>query len=101
MESWITTAVGLAAAICTTASYIPQVKKTWQTQETGDLSLRMLLTLAAGLSLWCVYGLARADAVIILANGASLAMLSMLIYWTARNRMRENRKSSMAPRKGA
>lgn len=98
MDVWITTAIGLAAAICTTASYIPQVKKTWVTQETDDLSLRMLLTLATGLALWCVYGFARADAVIVLANGASLAMLSVLIYWTARNRMRNARNARLAER---
>jgi len=83
MDGW-TTLIGTAAAICTTASYVPQVRKTWETQETRDLSLRMLLTLAVGLALWCVYGFARSDAVIVLANGASLAMLSMLIYWKLR-----------------
>lgn len=84
MEDWTTTLVGTAAALCTTASYIPQIRKTWQTQETQDLSLRMLLILAMELSLWCVYGLRRGDAVIVLANGASLAMLLLLIYWKLR-----------------
>ncbi|WP_072393199.1 SemiSWEET transporter [Hyphomicrobium sp. CS1GBMeth3] len=98
MDGWITTAIGLAAAICTTASYIPQVKKTWETRETDDLSLRMLLTLATGLALWCVYGLARGDAVIILANAASLAMLMMLIYWTVRDRTRGKRTEQFAER---
>jgi MtN3 and saliva related transmembrane protein len=83
MERWVTL-IGLAAAVCTTASYVPQVKKTWQTQETGDLSLRMLVTLGMGLALWCAYGFARADFVIVLANAASLAMLLMLIYWKMR-----------------
>jgi MtN3 and saliva related transmembrane protein len=62
----------------------PQVRKTWTTQETRDLSLRMLLILAVGLALWCLYGMARSDAVIMVANGASLAMLSLLIYWKLR-----------------
>jgi Ku protein len=29
--------------LCTTASYLPQLRKCWRTGETGDLSLRMLL----------------------------------------------------------
>lgn len=84
MDGWTTTLIGTAAALCTTASYIPQVKKTWETRETHDLSLWMLLILAMGLSLWCVYGLRRSDAVIVAANGASLAMLLTLIYWKLR-----------------
>lgn len=72
--------IGTAAAICTTASYIPQVRKAWATRSTGDLSLKMLLLLLAGLSLWCVYGLVRADIIIVAANGASVAMLLSILY---------------------
>jgi len=77
---YLTTIIGTVAAICTTASYVPQVRKTWQTKETEDLSLRMLLLLAAGLTLWIFYGVLNSDFVIILANAASLALLSTLIY---------------------
>jgi MtN3 and saliva related transmembrane protein len=81
---YLETVVGVAAAICTTLSYIPQLKKTWQTGETGDLSLRMLLLLAAGLVLWTIYGLIRADPVIIAANATSLVLLSCIIYFKLR-----------------
>ena len=46
------TAVGRVAAFCTTVSYFPQLKKCWQTGHTGDLSLRMLSILAAGIAMW-------------------------------------------------
>lgn len=81
---YLGTIIGTAAAICTTASYVPQVRKTWQTQETGDLSLKMLLLLATGLTLWVCYGLINGDVVIVLANVASLLLLSSLIYWKIR-----------------
>jgi uncharacterized protein with PQ loop repeat len=55
-----------------------------QTGETGDLSLRMLLLLAAVLGLWTIYGLIRADPVIIAANATSLALLSCIIYFKLR-----------------
>ncbi|MCC7251811.1 SemiSWEET transporter [Hyphomicrobium sp.] len=84
MDGWATL-IGTAAAVCTTASYVPQVRKTWQTGETRDLSLRMLITLAVGLTLWCLYGIARSDPVIVVANGASLAMLAALLYWKLRD----------------
>ena len=50
------TIIGLCAAVCTTVSYIPQLKKCWDTGESDDLSLRMLLVLTAGIALWIVYG---------------------------------------------
>lgn len=53
--------VGTAAAICSTLSNVPQLKEVWTTRETADISLKMLLLLATGLSLWVFYGLIRAS----------------------------------------
>jgi MtN3 and saliva related transmembrane protein len=75
------TIIGGLAAFCTTVSYIPQVKKAWETHETGDLSLKMLLLLSAGLSLWIAYGFLKSDWVIIAANSVSLAMLANLVWF--------------------
>ena len=79
-----TTIVGLAAAFCTTVSYYPQLKKCWDTGSAGDLSLKMFLTLAAGVALWAVYGFMRSDAVIIVANSISLALLMGILYFKQR-----------------
>jgi MtN3 and saliva related transmembrane protein len=73
------TLIGVAAAICTTVSYFPQLKKTWQTGETDDLSLKMLTLLACGLGLWVVYGAAKGDMVIVAANAISVAMLLTIL----------------------
>jgi MtN3 and saliva related transmembrane protein len=81
------TLVGFAAAFCTTVSYIPQVKKCWQTGSTGDLSLKMLLILATGIGLWVVYGILRGDTVIIIANSVSLALLCNLLVFKVRETM--------------
>jgi MtN3 and saliva related transmembrane protein len=81
---YIETLTGVAAAICTTASYVPQLRKCWATGETDDLSVRMLLLLASGLSLWIAYGLMRADLVIISANAVSLALLGGILYFKLR-----------------
>lgn len=64
----MTTLVGGFAAFCTTVSYFPQLKKCWDTGETGDLSTGMLLFLIVGLSAWVAYGVRRSDIVIIIAN---------------------------------
>jgi len=60
--------LGLAAAGLTSLSYIPQVRKALPHGATDDLSLKMLLALFTGLSIWCVYGFVRGDMVIIGAN---------------------------------
>ena len=80
------TVIGLAAAVCTTVANVPQLKKAWTTGETDDLSLKMLLLLGSGLGLWVFYGVLRGDVVIILANGISLALLSVLLYLKLRAR---------------
>lgn len=77
--SSFTTVIGLAAAICTTAANLPQLRKAWTTGETDDLSLKTLLLLTSGLGLWVVYGVLQSDVVIILANSISLALAAGLI----------------------
>jgi MtN3 and saliva related transmembrane protein len=80
----IETLVGFVAAFCTTVSYIPQVKKCWQTGSTGDLSLKMLLILATGIALWVLYGVLKGDMVIIIANSVSLLLLFNLLFFKLR-----------------
>jgi MtN3 and saliva related transmembrane protein len=73
--------IGLAAAVCTTVAYFPQLKKSWQTRRTDDLSLTMLLVLSSGVALWVVYGVIKADWVIIAANSVALTCLGVLTYF--------------------
>lgn len=75
------TLVGLAAAILTTACNWPQLRKCWVTRSAGDISLRMLLTLAAGQTLWIVYGVLKSDWVIILANVVSIFLVAGILYF--------------------
>jgi MtN3 and saliva related transmembrane protein len=77
----LVTLIGLAAAFCTTISYIPQLKKIWDTGETHDISLKMFLILAAGIALWVIYGVLQGDTVIILANSVSLAFLAAILFF--------------------
>lgn len=67
--------IGIAAAVLTSLSYIPQVRKAWPRGSTADLSLTMLVVLTTGLLLWVGYGLLKGDWVIVAANsiGGSLS----------------------------
>jgi MtN3 and saliva related transmembrane protein len=72
--------IGSLAAILTSLSYIPQVRKVWPPDSTDDLSLIMLVVLTTGLALWIVYGLLKGDWVIVAANavGCSLSLTILL-----------------------
>jgi hypothetical protein len=48
----ISTIIGLAAATCTTTSFLPQVIKAWRSRSTGDVSVGMFALLVTGNSLW-------------------------------------------------
>jgi MtN3 and saliva related transmembrane protein len=92
-----TTVVGLAAAICTTVSYYPQLKKCWDTGSAGDLSLRMFSILAVGIALWVAYGVLKSDYVIVLANSISLCFLGGILYSSFAKRTRELWRHAAAP----
>lgn len=79
------TIIGLLAAFCTTVANVPQVKKTWQTKRADDLSLKMLLLLMTGVGLWVIYGLFKNDLLIVLANGATLVLLGIILYFKLRS----------------
>lgn len=70
-----TTLIGLVAALCTTASYFPQLKKCWETRSAGDLSLKMFGVLAFGIALWVLYGFLQNDIIIVIANAVSFLLL--------------------------
>ncbi len=77
------TLLGFAAGICTTASFVPQVFKSWKTKETKDLSMAMLLLLVFGVALWLTYGILTKDMPILIANIVSFVLtLSLLTLKT-------------------
>jgi MtN3 and saliva related transmembrane protein len=78
--------IGVAAAVLTSLSYVPQVRKAWPRGATRDLSLRMLIVLTAGLSLWIVYGVLKSDWVIVAANGVGAALSGAVLGFKLRDR---------------
>ena len=62
------TIIGLAAATCTTFSFLPQAIKVIKTKHTKDLSLAMYSIFTIGVFLWLVYGILVKDIPLIVAN---------------------------------
>jgi MtN3 and saliva related transmembrane protein len=71
--------IGGLAALLTSLSYLPQVRKALPAGSTKDLSLKTLVSLTIGLALWVLYGFVKSDLVIVSANmiggGLSLSVL--------------------------
>ena len=75
MEFTTWSILGLVAACLTSFAYLPQVRKMWLTKSVRDVSLIALLQFIAGCALWFVYGVARKDPVIVLANATAMLVL--------------------------
>ena len=67
--------IGLCAATLTMFSFVPQVVKMHRIRSARDVSVITLAQLSAGVALWIVYGVAKRDAIIIMANTVTLVTL--------------------------
>lgn len=73
--------VGLVAAFLTTASFLPQVYKTWKTKDVSGLSLPMFSLFFIGIALWLVYGIYKESLSMILANSITVVSSFLLLYF--------------------
>lgn len=73
------TALGLAAAFCTTAAFAPQALKAWRSRSTADISLSTFLLLVTGIVLWLAYGVLIGDMPLIIANGVTLCLAGTIL----------------------
>ena len=72
-------AVGYAAAILTTISFVPQVLKVWRTRSAKDVSLGMYSLFTLGIFTWLVYGVLIESWPVILANFITLVLAGMVL----------------------
>jgi MtN3 and saliva related transmembrane protein len=73
------TYLGFLAGALTSTGYLPQIVKGYRTKKMHDVSLLMPAVLGVGMFLWLVYGLAREDVVIIVANVVGCSLTSLLV----------------------
>ena len=73
------TVMGLVAGVLTTACWLPQLVRSWRTRSTRDFSWVYLIVLTAGVSMWAVYGVLRADLAVIAANVVTVCFLLFLV----------------------
>ena len=71
--------IGFLAGLLTTASFLPQVIKTYQTKRAEDFNLAFMLLFTLGLIFWLVYGIIIQEWPIILANSVTLVLNFILL----------------------
>jgi MtN3 and saliva related transmembrane protein len=84
----LVTAIGLAAAVLTTVSFLPQVLKVWRSRRADGISLGMYSIFCTGIVLWLAYGLLTDDLPIIAANVVTLALAGSVLVLAVRYRRR-------------
>ncbi len=78
--------IGLLAAILTTTAFIPQVFKVMKAESSEGLSLTTYLIFITGVSLWLIYGIFKMSFSMILGNGITVLLASIIIYYILKNK---------------
>ena len=71
--------LGYAAAVLTSASFIPQAIMTIRTRDTRGISRGMYIIFTVGVALWLAYGIALNSWPMILANIATLVLAATIL----------------------
>jgi len=77
----ITTIIGLIAAFCTTAFFLPQALQTIKTKDTKGISLSMYSLFTFGTVLWLTFGIMSTIYPIMIANGITLVLALIILTY--------------------
>ena len=79
MNPVLINALGVAAALCSMSSFVPQVMKIWREKHAGSVSLRMYVVTVTGFALWILYGLAQGAWPLVGSNIVCLLLAAMIL----------------------
>ena len=71
--------IGGAAALCSMASFTPQIVKIWRERDASSVSLRMYVVTVTGFVLWTTYGVLQGAWPIIVANAVCLVLSATVL----------------------
>jgi MtN3 and saliva related transmembrane protein len=72
--------LGYPAAFLTTIAFVPQALHSWRTRDLTGISLPMYTLFTLGVVLWLGYGLEIGSLPIIVANGVTLVLASVVLW---------------------
>ncbi|MFZ5484451.1 MAG: SemiSWEET transporter [Pseudomonadota bacterium] len=76
----LTNLIGYPAAFLTTVAFVPQAWKSWRTRDLSGISLPMYALFTLGVALWLAYGVLLGSVPIMLGNGITLALASVVLF---------------------
>jgi MtN3 and saliva related transmembrane protein len=79
--------LGITAGVLILAGWIEQIYKGYKTKRLNDVSKFLMIFIAAGSTLWLIYGIIVSDVFII---GTNLAGLTLMIIVSAMKKRYEN-----------
>ncbi|MBV9509407.1 MAG: SemiSWEET transporter [Caulobacteraceae bacterium] len=83
MASAFVNGLGVAAAVCSMTSFMPQIAKILREHDASAVSLRMYVVTVVGFSFWVAYGLLAASWPVAASNVVNLALAGaiLLLKW--------------------
>ena len=75
------TVLGLVAGIISALSTLPQLFRTYKLKQASHISPVMISVLLFAILLWLVYGFLKKDIAILVNNGISLILNSILLFF--------------------
>ncbi len=71
--------VGIAAAVCSMASFTPQIVKIWRERDASSVSLRMYIVTVTGFVLWTTYGVLTESWPVAGSNAVCLILAAVIL----------------------
>lgn len=72
--------IGFVATGFAVSSTVLQITKALRTKKSDDVSIRFIIVLIVGLSLWVVYGIGKNDIVLIIGNSMAVALNTFMLF---------------------
>jgi len=76
---WLINTVGVAAGLCSMASFVPQIVKILREKTADGLSLRMYAVTTVGFVCWTAYGALSGSWPVTLANAVCLCLVVTIL----------------------
>ncbi|NTV94496.1 MAG: SemiSWEET transporter [Thiobacillus sp.] len=85
MSAELNNLIGYPAAFLTTVAFVPQAWKSWRSRDLSGISLPMYALFTLGVALWLAYGILLGSVPIMLGNGITLALASVVLVLKIRH----------------
>jgi MtN3 and saliva related transmembrane protein len=79
MTPFLTQALGVGAACCSMASFVPQLSKVLRERDVSAISLRMYAVTVTGFALWTIYGVRLGSWPLVGSNGVCLCLAGLIM----------------------